>query len=168
MRNTYKRNRKLATLCLRKEIRQRFFAKVRKQRRGCWLWKAATRRGYGVLWLEKDFSEGAHRVAYTIAYGMIPPDRIVLHKCDTRLCSRYSHLELGTYQKNTQDGYARGRHVPIQGSHHGMSKLTEDDVIEIRRLYALQQITKPELAKLYNVSRSCIKQVTTNQRWQHV
>lgn len=168
MRNTYKRNRRLATLCLRKEIRQRFFAKVYRPQHGCWLWKASTRRGYGAFWLELGFLEIASRVAYTIAYGMIPAGKIVLHKCDNRLCSRYSHLELGTYQKNTQDGYARGRHKPIQGSHHGMSKLTEEDVIEIRRLHASQQITKPELAKLYSVSRSCIKQVTTNQRWRHV
>lgn len=174
MRNTYNRNRRLLLLCRSEELRERFFEKVIKRKGGCWIWTGAVRGvdGYGAFWVESGFTENAHRVAYTIAYGMIPAGKIVMHDCDTRLCVRSSHLVAGTYKKNMQDAFVRGLLPATKGSRHGMAKLTEANVYEIRKFYAstttLKGAAKDYLAKRYSVSRSCIKQIVLRQSWQHV
>lgn len=60
------------------------------------------RGGYGVLNINKrKFT--AHRVAWEMERGPVPPGMIVCHKCDNRACIDVAHLFLGTYKDNTQD-----------------------------------------------------------------
>jgi len=52
----------------------------------------------------------AHRVAWELAYGPIPPGMCVLHRnpCRHTACVRFDHLYLGTPRENTQDMLAIG------------------------------------------------------------
>lgn len=78
----------------------------------CWLWFGAQRRdGYGKLTVAKRYRL-AHTVAYEVAYGSIPSDKIVTHTCDVKLCVRPDHLGLGTKATNSQDWHDRGRLGP--------------------------------------------------------
>jgi len=48
----------------------------------------------------------AHRVAWELTYGPIPPKRYVLHNCPGRhnsRCCNPAHLKLGTYKDNAAD-----------------------------------------------------------------
>lgn len=72
----------------------------------CWEWTASRlNRGYG------SFAPGmvAHRVAYEITYGPIPPGLYVMHTCDNPPCSNPRHLRVGTPQENVDDMVAKGR-----------------------------------------------------------
>ncbi len=75
----------------------------------CWEWQGgSTIGGYG------NFGTGeciylAHRVAYELAVGPIPPGLLVMHSCDNPRCCRPSHLSVGTYADNTADMMAKGR-----------------------------------------------------------
>ena len=42
----------------------------------------------------------AHRVAYERAFGEIPEDMLVLHRCDNTKCCNPDHLFLGTHLDN--------------------------------------------------------------------
>lgn len=78
------------------EKRQRGFWD-RVDRRGpddCWPWKkfvapevGAGKGGYGIY-----LRYLAHRVAYTLGKGPIPPGRLVTHTCDCRICCNPAHL----------------------------------------------------------------------------
>ena len=54
----------------------------------------------------------AHRVAWVLQRGPIPPAHCVLHRCDNPGCVRGSHLFLGTVADNNRDMFAKGRARP--------------------------------------------------------
>lgn len=93
----------------------RFHAKYQKSD-GCWLWQASKyRKGYGQVCVGrtpsgKQHNTYAHRVAYVLAKGDIPPGLVVMHSCDVRACVNPAHLSLGTQGDNIRDGASRGRY----------------------------------------------------------
>lgn len=74
----------------------------------CWLWQRGTGR-YGTFSYSKRHNVGAHRVAYFIAKGAIPPRTMVRHTCDVQRCCNPSHLILGRARDNSQDAKERQR-----------------------------------------------------------
>lgn len=88
-----------------KTIEERFWPKVQKTE-DCWLWTAATARGYG------KFSFGtlanpsrmvhAHRFSYELLVGPIPDGLELDHLCRVKLCVNPAHLEPVTHQENTR------------------------------------------------------------------
>jgi len=52
----------------------------------------------------------AHRVAWILTHGEIPPGMFLCHSCDMPRCVNPSHLFLGTQTDNMQDCVSKGRH----------------------------------------------------------
>ena len=77
------------------EVQERFWAKVDMPEEGCWLWRAAARGtdGIGVFGFNGQVFY-AHRVAFVIARGLIPPGMEVRRSCSNALCVRPLHLVL--------------------------------------------------------------------------
>lgn len=132
----------------------RFQAKYTKSE-GCWLWQASRfPKGYGQFVLARtEYGQPrayAHRVAYVLAHGDIPPGLVVMHKCDTPACVNPAHLVLGTQADNLADAMAKGRMGGF--TRPDIQKITDAQVHEIRAS------TEPGvvLAKRYGVSKSCI------------
>src|ERR1700743_415846 len=76
---------------------------------GCWLWLRAFEPGaYGKIQI-KGKCVGAHRMSWQVHKGPIPEGKLVLHKCDVRLCVNPDHLFLGSYFDNTMDAITKGR-----------------------------------------------------------
>lgn len=76
----------------------------------CWNWNAGFGHGgYGLFQLNKR-AIGAHRIAWTIAFGEIPQDKpFICHRCDNPKCCNPSHLFAGTPNDNVQDCKSKGR-----------------------------------------------------------
>jgi hypothetical protein len=155
------------------DVAGRFWAKVHVGA-GCWLWAGAVlHTGYGAFRLNGETTR-AHRKAWELANGPVPDGLCVCHRCDVRLCCRPSHLFLGSYADNNADMAGKGRSRngagQVFGSRHGMAKLTEDRVREIRRQYALDggRGAATALAAEFNVSHKTITQVVRRAIWTHV
>jgi transcriptional regulator with XRE-family HTH domain len=55
-----------------------------------------------------------------------------------------------------------------RGEHVGGSKLTAEQVIEIRNAYLATEISQEELASRYGVTRRAIGDVVRGKRWAHL
>lgn len=115
-------------------------------------------KGYGRAGRRK-----AHRVAWETANGPIPTGLCVLHRCDNPPCCNPAHLFLGTQLDNVRDREAKGRGVAPPSR----AKLTDAQVREMRRLYALGE-TQIKLAKKYPVSRGNLSKIVNGRLYSHV
>lgn len=90
-----------------------------------------------------------------------------LHHCDQPLCIEPTHLYIGTQQDNVNDMMSRGRHGygDNYGSAHPSSKLTGDQVREIKRRIA-QGESQSSVAKDYPVGRSQIANIISCGSWK--
>lgn len=99
---------------------------------GCWLWTAgATSHRYGLAWLEGR-RVGAHRVAWLLTRGPIPPGLQVCHRCDTPPCINPAHLFLGDAAENSRDKWSKGRGVSPPGRGKSNAKLHDHQVRAMR------------------------------------
>ena len=135
---------------------------------GCWEFDGPRNQdGYGrVRYLGRKTM--VHRLAHEAWVGPIPDGLFIRHKCDNPPCVNPEHLETGTNAQNVQDKMDRGRFTPKVGSVHGMSKLTESDVLAIRAEYAAGGITHKQLGIRYGVCEASVQHITKRRTWRHI
>ena len=136
----------------------------------CWQWLGAKRNGYGKLIVQSNRQRShlaAHRLAWELFNGPVPPGFDVLHTCDNPACCNPAHLFVGDHSANMRDRETKGRHNAPFGSRHGRAKLTEDDVREIRRLVA-NGTPQNALAARYGVTPQSVYALVHRKTWRHV
>lgn len=152
-----------------RSLEERFWSRVNKTKT-CWLWTASCKKGYGQIWDGTKIS-AAHRLAWEIANGPITGGLWVLHKCDVRACVRPSHLFLGDVADNQRDMKNKGRRKGIRsvfGEDHGMAKLCESQVLEIRELAEAGIWSKRKIARYYGVAHPLISMIHKRKVWRHL
>lgn len=107
----------------------------------------------------------AHRFAWIITNGPIPPNKFVCHKCDNPPCVQPSHLFLGSPRDNSENCIIKGRSA--KGTKNSSAKLTEDMVKEIRQRVANGE-SRQSIAPDYNVSKGTVGYIILGTHWSHV
>jgi hypothetical protein len=142
---------------------------------GCWLWLGPySHNGYG-----RCGEERANRVALSLRLGrQLRSDEEAAHKCDVRCCVNPDHLFPATHQQNEDDKKAKGRQARgaelakaqaasrPRGETHGMTKLTDAQVLEIRARHVCGSRgsdSTSALAKEYGVDRTLIWMISTKR-----
>jgi hypothetical protein len=79
------------------------------------------------------------------------------------------NLEWCTHQENIRRSYARGCQAGrAVGIKNPKVRLSESDVIEIRRLYDNNIMTQMQIAKQYNIGWSTVHNVVFRFTWKHI
>lgn len=122
-----------------------------------------TPHGYGRI----DFNGRPHvasRVVCIMAHGEPPtPRHVAAHSClNGHLgCVNPRHLRWATQSENERDKLASG--TSNRGSRHGRSKLTEGDVLAIRKLSG--NLKQDEIAAKFGVSKWTVGEIIRRKRW---
>lgn len=144
---------------------ERFWSKVNvsDDPNACWEWTGYILRKYGYLNINGK-NIRVHRFSYALHYGSIPNGQVIRHNCDNPSCVNPKHLSSGTQPDNIKDKMLKNRQA--QGERHGRSKLTEQEISEIRDIYAKGDVGYRKLAKRFCVSHIQIANIVKGKHWK--
>jgi len=129
----------------------------------CWPWTGAKlTHGYGKIRARRRGGDwrmvSTHRAMFELTHGnTLPPGKCVLHHCDNPSCCNPAHLFAGTQADNVRDMDRKGRR-------NTSSKLTNEDVTEIRRMCSTGRHLQKDIAALFGVSRTHVTYINSNHR----
>lgn len=121
--------------------------------------------GYGSIQIAGYRLHHRYRFAQYFDIDLINSSDCVLHACDNRACILPQHLFLGSIEDNTEDMMLKNRQA--KGSKHSHAKLTEADVLNIKKLFKAGA-TQKELCKQFNMSSGSISLIVRGITWRHV
>lgn len=132
----------------------------------CWIWNGYKNpKGYGLVG-RNGKQRLVHRVVFELTHGEIGDGLCVCHKCDNPSCVNPEHLFTGTIIENTMDMVKKNRQA--KGENAGGTKLTSNEVMEIRRHIKDGKLSIAEIANLFNVGRNCIYAINDGTTWGHL
>ncbi len=128
-------------------------------------------KGYSSVILSKHGARQAytvHRLVLETFVGPCPAGKECAHEDGDRLNNRLNNLSWKTRKDNCFD---KMRHGTQQfGEHCSYSKLTEDDVREIRLIHVSRsfEFGAAALARKYNVNRNTVRLAIVGPNWKYL
>ena len=154
----------------RPSAEERFWKHVHKTDT-CWLWTGPKDNlGRGKIRVgPESTSIRAHRFSWILHFGEIPNGMLVCHHCDIGSCVRPDHLFLGTNADNSADMVAKGRQAKglmagRRGEESGMAKLTEEQVLAIRK----DTRSGCQIATDYGITNVTVGHIKRRRTWRHL
>jgi len=127
------------------------------------------RNGYRKVTLCNSGSQVCWRVSRIVIvafHGPAPAGMECCHRNGDKTDDRAENLRWGTHCDNIRDKLIHGTHQI--GNSHPTRKLTESQVVEIRRRWAAGGVTQFQLAAEFGVKNVTICAVVTRRNWRHV
>lgn len=120
---------------------------------GCWV----SQRSVNTAGYCHGYIDGVHKYAHVHAYekahGPVPDGMFVHHTCHNKRCVNPAHLEC----------YDREEHH----RKHGICKLTQDDVRQIRKLHS-EGTSQGDIRGLFHISQSHCSAIINRRFWKNV
>ena len=152
-----------------REVKERFFEKINKNKNGCWEWTAATStKGYGRFKINGRLYL-AHRISFIIHKGSLGKS-LACHSCDNPKCVNPSHLFKGTQSTNMIDCFKKGRLYVASGlpkGHKFSAIISDNKIINIKT--AIEKGVKLTLiARRFKVKYQTIRDISSGRSYYNV
>jgi hypothetical protein len=142
-----------------------FYNKLKIMDNGCWEWTGSRHvAGYGMTRIDGKLYR-CNRVALELE-GIDLTNKIAMHTCDNPPCCNPAHLIAGTMKDNMEDRNNKERQAKGIDLKH--SKLTEEQIVEIRALWASGTMTQTDIGFDYGVHQGTISYLVNNKTWKHI
>lgn len=105
----------------------------------------------------------AHRLVWHVLKGPIPCGMVINHLNGRKDDNRPENLEITTYSGNTKHAYKHGL-IDEHGERNPAAKLTNNQIGQIRSMYALGGYTMKMLGDMYGVKFQHISRVVRGHR----
>ena len=140
-----------------------YYATVDTMTDDCILWPYGLNgTGYAQVMLDGEHVT-LHALACEQFHDPRPAGMEVLHSCRNRDCYNPRHLRWGTRQENSADTLRDGTRARGEMIHQ--SKLTREQVLEIRTSYAAGGVLQRELGDEYGVAQQTIGRIVRRTEW---
>lgn len=129
------------------------------------------RQGYARVYLSKYGISKSHALHRLVAQTFIenPESKSqVNHKNGIKHDNRVGNLEWSTPSENSRHAYDTGLSSGCRGSKNGRSKLSEKDVVEIKKMLLDGLLNKKEIGEIYSIDKSQIHLISAGKSWKHV
>ena len=121
------------------------------------------------LWLgNKEYKTRVHCLVAYAFLGCRPDGCDVNHIDGNKTNNLPVNLEYCTRSQNNQHAYATGLKISLKGEDTVKCKLTNEQVIEIRVLYAAGGVSHRQLAELYGIAHTNIGCLLRKKTWKHI
>jgi hypothetical protein len=126
-----------------------------------------TKTGYVQLRLYNNgvkINLSIHRLVATAFISNPENKPCVNHKNGIKNDNKVENLEWCTGSENMKHAYKTRLQLPVCGIKHGLSKLTQKDVLEIKK----SNLPQSKLSFIYKISQSVISEIKNNKSWKHI
>lgn len=79
-----------------------------------------------------------------------------------------NNLEWTTYTGNAIHGFNFGFRIGRKGSSHHNVKLTELEILEIKKVYKTGNYSQKKVADLFKISQTHVQRIISGKRWNHI
>lgn len=159
----------------------------------CINYKKLSKDGYGDIQetvMGKKKHNRAHRVAYSLYHNIeLTSNQIIMHSCDNPSCVNPFHLSIGTHFLNVQDKVKKGRQAKgkqngryVHGYYSKYEKvkkeiefqsvynrvLSQEQVKEIKELIKSKTKKLKEIAKLYQIKETIIRDISCGRTYKNI
>ena len=119
---------------------------------------------------DKQVSRYVHRLVCAAFYGKIPAKMVVNHLDGDKSNNKLNNLEVTTQSENNKHSFATGLKKPtaLKGSRNPKAIVTEEDVMQMRIMYANDRRIRPVADKYPQIKPSTIEQIVRYRTWKHI
>lgn len=126
--------------------------------------------GYFYLVLSNKTNK-THKLVHRLVGGAFIPNPEkkpqINHIDGNRKNNNAKNIEWVTNKENSIHAHRLGL-TDNRGGKNGQSKLTKNDIIDIRTMYALGIYTYRDIQEKYNISNGCVSMIINRKRWRHI
>lgn len=95
-------------------------------------------------------------------------NKIINHKNGIKSDNRADNLEWCTYSENALHAFSQGLVKPQKGERNGNTKIKEQDVSKIKRLYKEERLSQIKIGLIFGISQTQVGRIVNNKRWVHL
>lgn len=129
-------------------------------------------KGYQFINLFKNSKYHNERIHSLVIQYFGPPKPSPEHECNHKDGDKsnnwWTNLEWLTHKQNVNHAVKMGLWGSSKGENCNLSKLTEKQVIKIRKLHQSGNYTNIEISLAFKISQTCFYGIINKKTWKHI